>query len=69
MAAENFEFAKEPFYGIKVWDGYNDKTRDAGRMLRRALMQVKPDTGLLPGGEAPQGGHFEGVAVYIGKRS
>jgi hypothetical protein len=56
----------EPFFGIKVWDGRTERTREAARLLQGAFMQVMPDTGLVSGAEAI--GQYEGIAVLVGKR-
>ena len=64
---EEFVQNFEPFFGIEVWDGYNGKTREAANLLQGALVKVRPDTSIISGGKEPQGGHFEGIAVMIGK--
>lgn len=66
---EDYGFVQsfEPFFGIEVWNGYNGKTREAAALLQEALVKVRPDTRILPGGQEPEGGHFEGIAVLIGK--
>ena len=57
----------EPFFGIKIWDGYTIRTREAASALYGALVRIRPDTTITPGGEAPNGGHFEGIALVIGR--
>jgi hypothetical protein len=62
-------FQCDPFLGIKSWDGYTQKTRQAARLLQQGFMQIRPKTSLISGGPEPLGGHFEGIAIVIGSRN
>jgi hypothetical protein len=59
----------KPFYGIKVWNGYTEMTQKSAEELRESLNETHHGTTIYDAGTVPDGGHFEGIAILIGKLS